>query len=706
MAKKPALIPFYKPSRTILRHIKKRKQPEERPLQLRQYKFVTPIDVTDDKLVLHRRGPRREVVGGDPLEQRAAQNIQGTLPERVFYQALVRRRYVPGADFDFQSSLMGGRVFLGGMVADFIFFTRHLIVRVQGWRWHQSLEATRRDDNQRDVMERMGYTVLDVSDTTVLDELLLEHWLRANIDTFRIVGGPFAFSLGVDPLELELDVATARELLDQIHLLQDRIGTLEGLVNPNHTHPHLDIGPMSASKILAGELLVEHYIQSTGFTSGTTGFKIEGGGDAEFGNITARGELKTTGVVKGTTSAYGGDLVVASGIAILIADVASDDGSIDVKNNDLVALDNVQFQASAARVEWMRIREVPTTITGGYRYPVDRGIAGTAQAWSKGEVGVAKGRALLTGQRSSNWGEDREGATANWSNLGAGWGSHGIAGYFKDAWPQLTNTDTEAYVGINQRSGSDPDDGITGYARMGSLDGFLSYSGTPGPLEHAVGLAVGLSNNFMSWDPTNGFVMYNKTGGAQVDSTGFISQDVSGGSSDWIRFKNTSGAQKAHVQLATDDSVYMFPLPGEGFGISSLTGSTYKNVLRLGAAESSAENGMTIAFYDVDAFSYSNSDLTARIWSGSDSGGSYAPEDLHIGAKDDVVFYTDVDGTPTIVAGITESGLFTHSVSALIDGVTAPGTAAGLAQIYIDTADGDLKVKFGDGHTVVLAADS
>ncbi len=40
------------------------------------------------------------------------------------------------------------------------------------------------------------------------------------------------------------------------------------------------------------------------------------------------------------------------------------------------------------------------------------------------------------------------------------------------------------------------------------------------------------------------------------------------------------------------------------------------------------------------------------------------------------------------------------------DGMTAPATTAGLAKIYVDSADGDLKVKFGDGYTAVINADS
>ena len=41
----------------------------------------------------------------------------------------------------------------------------------------------------------------------------------------------------------------------------------------------------------------------------------------------------------------------------------------------------------------------------------------------------------------------------------------------------------------------------------------------------------------------------------------------------------------------------------------------------------------------------------------------------------------------------------------LTDGVTAPGTAAGWALLYVDTSTGDLMVKFGDGTTKTLATD-
>jgi hypothetical protein len=54
------------------------------------------------------------------------------------------------------------------------------------------------------------------------------------------------------------------------------------------------------------------------------------------------------------------------------------------------------------------------------------------------------------------------------------------------------------------------------------------------------------------------------------------------------------------------------------------------------------------------------------------------------------------------VAGAVNAGTF----FGLVDGITAPSTAGGYARIYVDSADGDLKVKFGDGTVKTIATDS
>jgi hypothetical protein len=42
----------------------------------------------------------------------------------------------------------------------------------------------------------------------------------------------------------------------------------------------------------------------------------------------------------------------------------------------------------------------------------------------------------------------------------------------------------------------------------------------------------------------------------------------------------------------------------------------------------------------------------------------------------------------------------------LSDGITAPGTETGYAILYVDTADGDLKIKFGDGTVKTIVTDT
>lgn len=43
---------------------------------------------------------------------------------------------------------------------------------------------------------------------------------------------------------------------------------------------------------------------------------------------------------------------------------------------------------------------------------------------------------------------------------------------------------------------------------------------------------------------------------------------------------------------------------------------------------------------------------------------------------------------------------------ALTDGITAPTAISGQALVYVDTADGDLKVRFADGTTKTIVTDT
>lgn len=64
-----------------------------------------------------------------------------------------------------------------------------------------------------------------------------------------------------------------------------------------------------------------------------------------------------------------------------------------------------------------------------------------------------------------------------------------------------------------------------------------------------------------------------------------------------------------------------------------------------------------------------------------------------------------VIGVGTGAAGSMAGAIVSGRVG-ILDGTTAPSAVAGRAQIYVDTADGDLKVIFGDGVVKTLAIDT
>ena len=707
-------------TQSATRWVIKTKQPAFRPLQLRARKMVYPPKTGDNQLVIHRRGPLRVQVGlEDPREQRAVSEarVAGTLPERIFFKALLDRGMREGIDFTFQSSLQGGRLFLGGMVADFILTTRSLIVRIQGRKWHTGFEQERKDDFQRDILEGMGYHVLDLYDDTIYDDYLFAEWLRRHIDVHPSMGG---FLYDPEMGEGDLTVSVANELRDLIQNLEAeqkkdkaRIGELEGLINASGMSTILQVDSsnitnVSADKITAGGIKAEEYIQSTGFVTGSTGFQIKGEGDAEFGNITARGSLKATSQETGIVSAHGGTMVILPDQGTLISAVSTTDSSIDIKTNSLTVGSNILFQSSTTRYEWMRVREAAmavTTIKGiaGFRFPVDRAIAGTATAWEEGEVCGGWGRAFQDGQRSNNWGEPREGATAGWSNLGAGWGGFGVDKFLPDAWARIEGTHSDSpYYTIEERSSVTPDTGTTQLGRYGKVDGFLSYSAGAGE----TGFAVGDTASSLTWDTTNGLKMDISGGKLELTDDGIEFTEDSVGSGDWIIWRNPAGNAKAAIfKNISDEQLYLLNyVEGKGVLFGTWTGSAYKNWIKVETVTdmgtgSTYDGGMSIKFYDGATVSTADN-LVAELAAGADSSAAYDADSLSIGAKGAIHFNTDIHGTHKTLGGFANDSFYIQ------DGTTAPSTSSGYAYIYVDTADGDLKVKFGDGTVKTLATDT
>lgn len=156
-------------------------QPPDRPFKL--LGDTIRGDALDDRdpswWVLHRKGVHRPWVGQDPLEARAVSEnkVRGYLHERILYKKFISFRLYPGSDFDFQSSMQGGRMEMGGLVVDFIFPYMRLAVRVQGPN-HSEFLRSKKDEEQASILEEMGYYVLDITLREIEDEYVLDQWVR------------------------------------------------------------------------------------------------------------------------------------------------------------------------------------------------------------------------------------------------------------------------------------------------------------------------------------------------------------------------------------------------------------------------------------------------------------------------------------------------------------------------------------------------
>jgi len=146
---------------------------------------VKPIKLPARGYVFRRRGIRLPTDPTEWLERRAVPKarIYGTLPERIVHKAFERH----GFDFDFQSSLLGGRQQLGGKVADYIVYLPYgpVIVRCQSFAFHSGIAPRRKDEEDKRILESLtdpvtqkNYVVYDLWEDVIFDSERLEEWIQ------------------------------------------------------------------------------------------------------------------------------------------------------------------------------------------------------------------------------------------------------------------------------------------------------------------------------------------------------------------------------------------------------------------------------------------------------------------------------------------------------------------------------------------------
>lgn len=184
-----------------------------------------------DPFALHRRGLLGKIVDPtDPREKRAVSEsqVRGSLPERILYLYLVKNLHLKsGIDFDFQSSLDGGRMELGGIVADFLFEIQKFVINVQG-PTHTEFLRGRKDEEQRGILNSMGYTVYDITDEEIYNVAIFEDKIRRIFNLSGGGGGGYSYEHNSEADHASNAYLFSGDILDAVLNLYDRIEAFSG----------------------------------------------------------------------------------------------------------------------------------------------------------------------------------------------------------------------------------------------------------------------------------------------------------------------------------------------------------------------------------------------------------------------------------------------------------------------------------------------
>ena len=211
-------------------------------------------------------------------------------------------------------------------------------------------------------------------------------------------------------------------------------------------------------------LITPTTIQSEDFATGYlgAGFQITDEGNAEFNNILARGMLRCSVFQKDTISVVGGNLLVMDGDLLDEDMTALDSSTLTIKGETTFAVGDILRIKDGFDDEWMEVTDVAS---GGTVYTVTRDKASSYDAddnptWKKGTSVV---------------------------NFGAS-GEGGI---------YMTSSEPNApYLSIVTHAGA-PWSTLTTHLKLGNLNGFLGYT------TDKYGIAIGSTNSYLKYDPTN-----------------------------------------------------------------------------------------------------------------------------------------------------------------------------------------------------------
>lgn len=177
-------------------------------------------------------------------------------------------------------------------------------------------------------------------------------------------------------------------------------------------------------------------------------------------------------------------------------------------------------------------------------------------------------------------------------------------------------------------------------------------------------------------DGTHGAVTLDTLTVADVDTDGNVTGSLVPTESDQdlgaeIELSGSASAMRPWRSLLVSDSINWHPFSAASVqaGMPTITRSTRSLTVTCGASGSSGSFAVT-------------------GWSGSNTS-----------------TFTIAAGA-TATGDITAGGKLTGTSLQIQDGITAPSGGGGFAVIYIDQADGDLKISFADGTVKTIVTDT
>lgn len=177
---------------------------------------------------VHRRGITRKRVGQNALEARAVPHslVPGYLTERILYATLVNLfHFVPGVDFLYQSSQQGGRLEMGGLVADFLFPILRVVINPLGPQ-HYQFRNMAKDEEQISILKDMGYDAYLIDEEVVYDEYKLEEFLRRIFGWNGSAGGDSGGHPAQMTSSVESDEITTDDVYSQVISVQSFLYSL------------------------------------------------------------------------------------------------------------------------------------------------------------------------------------------------------------------------------------------------------------------------------------------------------------------------------------------------------------------------------------------------------------------------------------------------------------------------------------------------